>query len=387
MPASASGTRVRDWILDRASSAAGLGELLEGFAAALEREGVAIDWLSVHSQQLSPTQRTTTHRWSRHEGRVATKASDGDPVADAKSPLFQIWQGGSETEGRLGLSTGGRESRFVGELRNHGLTHFLTAPVPRWVQRPSAVVFGTVRPSGFSQAELAILRDSLRAFRTVLELHETRRLIRTVLRTYLGQSAAEAVLRGSIRRGECEMIHAILLYSDLRDFTPISERTAVPHLTDLLDRYFETISRPVQDAGGEILKFIGDGLLAVFPCPVGHVRGCPTAQRALGVAREAQRAMASRRRQESDFDLRCGVALHVGDVLFGNVGASDRLDFTVIGPAVNLVTRMEALSKTTESKIVASREFALREGSAYTSVGRHALKGIAEPCEILSPCA
>lgn len=384
MPADSSG--LRDQVLTRAESVEDLGELLEGFAGALREVEIPLDWLSMHSLRLSPTLETRTYEWTPTTSQVVRRAEEREASPGHEDALIsRIWSGLSAADHRLGASPDPSDGALVRDLKAHGITHFLIAPVPRWVQGPAALVLGTQRPEGFSEADLASLRRATDALAPAADLHETRALVRTLLRTYLGKSAAESVLRGSIRRGESEMIHAILFYSDLRDFTPLSEETAVPRLTDLLDRYFETIARPVQAAGGEILKFIGDGLLAVFPCPVGHRRACPTAQRALRVARDAQRAMADRRREEPDFDLACGVALHVGDVLFGNVGASDRLDFTVIGPAVNLVTRIESLSKRATSGIVASEDFARREGGDYDTLGRHGLKGISQPREVFSP--
>ncbi len=376
---------VREWMLTRAGLVEDLGELLEGFAGALQDAGIEVDWLSMHSLHLSPTPETRTYKWTRTAGRAVRRAEKREPSSKQDDVLVsQMWSGLSAIDRHLIATPEPRDDALVRDLKAHGITHFLIAPVPRWVQGPAALVLGTQRPEGFSKANLASLRRATDAFAPAADLHETRALVRTLLRTYLGKSAAESVLRGSIRRGESEMIHAVLFYSDLRDFTPLSEETAVPRLTDLLDRYFETIARPVQAAGGEILKFIGDGLLAVFPCPVGHRRACPTARRALRVAREAQRAMADRRRKEPDFDLACGVALHVGDVLFGNVGASDRLDFTVIGPAVNLVTRIESLSKRAPSGIVASEDFVRREGGDYETLGRRELKGISQPREVFS---
>lgn len=376
---------VRDWLLTHGASVEGLGELLEGFAGALIESGIRLDWLSMHSPRLSPAPETRTYEWTRTAGQVArhSEERDTDP-RQSDSLISRIWSGLAETDQHLTASQEPTDGALVRDLKAHGITHFLIAAVPRWVQGPAALVCGTQQPEGFSEADLVTLRQATGAFALAADLHETRALVRTVLVTYLGQSAAESVLRGSIRRGESEMIHAVLFYADLRDFTPLSQQTAVPRLTDLLDRYFDTVARPIQAAGGEILKFIGDGLLAVFPCPVGHPRACPTAQRALRVAREAQRAMADRRQKELDFDLSCGVALHVGDVLFGNVGAADRLDFTVIGPAVNVVTRIESLSKQATSGIVASEEFVRREGGIYDTLGYHELKGISQPHEVFS---
>ena len=152
-----------------------------------------------------------------------------------------------------------------------------------------------------------------------------------------------------------------------------------------LDLYFEAVSGPIHAQGGEILKFVGDGLLAIFPCPTNHVHHCTVANSALKAAHGAQEAMAGLRGKYPEMDLHCGIALHVGDVMFGNVGAADRMDFTVIGPAVNLVTRIEPFSKGAPGQIVVSGEFAKREGGRYESLGNFELKGIATPKEVLYP--
>ena len=219
-------------------------------------------------------------------------------------------------------------------------------------------------------------------------MRELRRTTRLILDTYVGRQAGEKVLSGTIRRGQGERIHAILLLCDLRDFTPFSETRELEDVIEMLNGYFEVVARPIEARGGEILKFLGDGMLAIFPCPAENVAGCDAAQRALAAAQEAQHAMAALSRArvaQGDAEIRCGIALHVGDVMYGNIGAAQRLDFTVIGPAVNLVSRIESLSRLADSGIVVSRTFAERSClDCFRPLGRFPLKGISGEQEVLA---
>lgn len=382
---------LRDWLLSQHDSFGRGTFFFDAFARQLLQRGVPVDRMTLHMRQLNPGLRARSFHWSRDSGG-AIEVKRGHGVEQHEeyihSPVRDIFEGSDTAkviERRIDAPSCPQDYPILADLKQQGYVHYLMLPVPLWILGPAALSIATRDPAGFSSVHLAVLESGLKAFGTALELQETRRLARTLLDTYVGHDAGERILRGSIRRGDSEAVHAVLFYCDLRNFTPLSESQPLPHVIDLLDRYFETVGKCLTEAGGEILKFIGDGILAIFPCPEGHTYHCMACKQALGAAQAAQAAMSQRRKDEEDFDLTCGIALHVGDVRFGNVGTTDRLDFTVIGPAVNMVTRIEPFSKKTENRIVVSAEFAERESDVtYKSLGKFPLKGISDWKEILT---
>jgi len=204
----------------------------------------------------------------------------------------------------------------------------------------------------------------------------------------VGPNTGERILSGAIRRGDGEVIHAVLWYCDLRGFTQLAETQPLGDVIALLNAYFDCVAAPVVERGGEILKFIGDAMLAIFPCEDREAALCDAAERATEAALAATAAVVGLHRScaaEGKSGLSCGVALHVGDVMYGNIGADARLDFTVIGPAVNLVSRIEPLCGSLNVPLVVSAQLAKALARPLRSLGRHALKGIAEPQEIFTP--
>jgi adenylate cyclase len=217
-----------------------------------------------------------------------------------------------------------------------------------------------------------------------VEVLHQRRTTATLLHTYLGREAGRRVLTGSIRRGEATTLAAALWYCDLRGFTQLSDRLERDQVVELLDDYFGCMAAPVEAMGGEILKFVGDAMLAIFPMrdDLDRDRACRDALTA------AERALVdldglNQVRQRADKpELKVGLGLHAGAVMYGNIGAPARLDFTVIGPAVNLVTRIESLCPQLGRPLLTSGPFASPCGSRLKSLGLHPLKGIEAPQEI-----
>jgi adenylate cyclase len=192
-------------------------------------------------------------------------------------------------------------------------------------------------------------------------------------------------LAGPLRRGIGETIQAALLYADLRGFTALSESNPPAAVISALDAWFDRIAGPVHAFGGEVLKFIGDGVLAIFPVVERSPRdACDAALRAVAAARTGMAHLDAARRQQGLPPLPFGVALHLGEMLWGNIGAADRLDFTAIGPAVNLVSRLEGLCRPLDKAILISGTFAAETGVSLLPLGMHALRGIAFPCAVFT---
>jgi adenylate cyclase len=201
-----------------------------------------------------------------------------------------------------------------------------------------------------------------------------------LLNAYVGHQAGERMLDGRIRRGDVEEIRAAVWLSDMRGFTALADSMPPRELIDLLNRYFDCQVPAIVEHGGEVLKFIGDGLLAIFPIVAGEGDAAAVCRHAVAAAREARlkvAALAAGAASANFSGLRFGLALHVGEVLYGNIGGGNRLDFTCIGPAVNLAARLEKLAGRLGRAIVASGEFALRCPDEFAAIGEFALHGFA----------
>jgi len=228
------------------------------------------------------------------------------------------------------------------------------------------------------------LRDLLPALTLVSEIRLKNIMARTLLQTYVGPHASEQILSGVITRGSGTTVGAAIMICDLRDFTAISDLWPRDDVIQLLNDYFDAMSDPIERHGGEILKFMGDGLLAIFP--LSKPSAC---EDLLTAIREGPEAMAKVNEQHQRLGrdpLRYGVGVHVGDVMYGNIGSRRRLDFTVIGPAVNVASRLETLTKEVRRPVLLSRAFV--EMATCTeemdNLGTFPLRGLGEPVEVFA---
>jgi adenylate cyclase len=292
-----------------------------------------------------------------------------------RSPLARIYAGAPHFRQRLPIT--GDELPILKELHREGATDYLALPLVFSAERRGAFSIAIRRPGGFTDSEIDALIALAPALSACFDAHLAAHVARTLLDTYVGRRTGERVLSGRIRSGDVERLEAAIWFSDLRNFTGISSTISPDELVAWLNSYFAAICRPITRHGGEILKFIGDAVLAVFPVGDEAAEAC---QRALTAAREAHERLAelnSVRAASSLPALRHGVALHLGEVQYGNIGAETRLDFTVIGSAVNLASRLEGLCGKLDVPTVTSAHFAAHAGSGLVSLGHFDLKGIA----------
>ena len=211
-----------------------------------------------------------------------------------------------------------------------------------------------------------------------------RAALAALLEAYLGRRSAARVQAGALRRGTGETIRAALLYADLRDFTALSEATEPAAMIAALDAWFDRVAGAVHAFGGEVLKFIGDGVLAIFPVTGAPAEACEAALRAVVAARAGMAHLDAVRQAQGLPPLPFGAALHLGEILWGNIGAADRLDFTAIGPAVNLVSRLEGLCRPLGRSVLISGAVAAETTTPLVSLGEHVLRGIAAPCAVFT---
>ena len=273
------------------------------------------------------------------------------------------------------------------ELAARGATDYIVYPMPLEDERSWAIAsFATDRPGGFTSVVLAALEAITPALGAVAEIYGKRRDVIDLLRAYVGRAPAEQIRRGGVSLGGGHTIRAIIWFCDMRDFTGLSERLDRDAMLELLADYFAAMVGAVEAAGGDVLKFMGDGLLAAFGYTA--ATGADAAARALDAALQAQASLAAanaKRAEAGKAVIACGIALHAGQVTAGNIGSRDRLDFTLVGPAVNLASRLEGLTKRLAEPVIISAEFAELYGNTLRPLGMHRLRGIAELQEVWAP--
>jgi adenylate cyclase len=245
-----------------------------------------------------------------------------------------------------------------------------------------AYSFTTDRLEGFSEDDVTLLRAVLPALSLAMMTHAGHTIASGLLGAYLGDDAGRRIHAGAVERGSVERIHAVLWFADMRGFTKLADSTPGLEVIELLDEVFETLTAPLRSRGGQVLKFMGDGMLAIFPLPA--ETQAKTCRDAIEAAKEAMHTLdrINRARVEACKPIaEVDLALHIGEVLYGNVGAADRLDFTVIGPAVNEAARIETLCEPLGRKVLVSAEFAAAAGSCngLQPLGHHRLRGVREP--------
>ena len=303
------------------------------------------------------------------------------------SPLQSLFETEKRVRQRLDDLPGNAHSAYT-ELADEGFTDYLALPVMFAGGLGAALILSTKRKNGFSEHDIANFRVIRDYVTPTIEVHALRYLSRSLMNTYVGKRTGEKVLAGMIQRGDADVINAALWFSDLRDFTQMTEELPPQQVLDLLNDYFAFVSAAVTARGGEVLRFIGDAMLIVFP--IGKNMCQQTAcNAALDSAIDAQDTIASlnhRRRRRGLPQIQFGVGLNVGEVIYGNVGAPDRLDFTVMGPAVNRTARLEALTKEFDCNILFSEQFASSVATPSEYLGMREMKGIVEPQAVYALC-
>jgi adenylate cyclase len=289
------------------------------------------------------------------------------------SPVAAMMRDGKEVRQRLGELTPGRWP-ILDDLRAEGFTDYLCSPLVFTSGQVQGVTYATRAPSGFTDAHVDALRAISNPLARVAEIFALRRVASTLLSTYVGRDSGARILQGRITRGDVELLRAVIWFSDLRGFTELSSRCSPRAIIGVLNELFDCQVPAIERHGGEVLKFIGDGLLAIFTLgSTATVR--ERCADALAAAREAFDAVAARNLGAAE-PIRFGLALHVGEVAYGNIGGASRLDFTAIGPAVNLAARLEGLTGKLDRQIVLSSDLAEHAGVPLVDLGEFDLKGV-----------
>ncbi len=373
-----------EWLAGDECHALDSGGLAAAPGQRLRALGLPLDWLSLHLRPLHPELLGLMRAWAPGvpgaAGEVhAYEFGFDQSIALAGNPVLHVMTTGQWLRLRLDAREDWVWPR-IEALERAGLAELIIAPLPMGHAQISAAAFGTRRSEGFAAAERAVLERLAPALRSAGEARLLRLAEATLLDTYVGAATGRRILAGHIRRGDVETIDAALMLCDLRGFTALSNRLPAKRVVELLNRYFDEVVPAISDSGGEVLKFIGDAVLAFFRDEGGPAQSCAAA---FGAARLALARLAAVR--EPDAELHAGIALHHGAVDYGNIGSGHRLDFTVIGRDVNLTSRIETVCSATGHPLLMSERFARLAGVPGTvAVGRHVLKGFAEPVELFT---
>ncbi|MBB4291522.1 adenylate cyclase [Rhizobium leguminosarum] len=299
------------------------------------------------------------------------------------SPANEIFNGVDEV--RKTLSPGETYAYEVYEtLGSEGYTYYIAWALKHTMDKRHMVSFATKEPGGFSARDVRYLRKLVAPLSVLSEIRIKNVLSRTLLQTYVGPRAAEQILAGSITRGSGATIEAAIMVCDLRDFSTLSNLWPRDDVIEMLNAYFDVLCRPVEQHGGEILKFMGDGMLAIFP--LSNPEASQNLVKAITESASGMAALNEANKKAGRPILRYGVGVHVGDVMYGNIGSEHRLDFTVIGPAVNLAARLESLTKKTGHAVLISREFvtAFGDHKLFNSIGKHVIRGEEDEVEVFA---
>lgn len=372
--------RIVDWCQGPGRHVQGIGPLINGFAEQLVSAGVPLTRVTMSWQTLHPQALVAAYYWDADEGSREVTVPFGADLTSAylKSPIRPIFEGADEVRRILTGPSTQVDFPILEELKDRGIVEYLALPVRFSDGVAHAMTFSTVVAAGFSDEQVALIRSALNVFSPIAEVQAVRQIARTILETYLGQASGPKVLEGSITRGNLETIEAALWYCDLRNFTGLSQTFSSTEMIGLLNDYFGVAEAAIETHGGEILKFIGDAVLAIFPLD-GEQSTTEVLQNASAAACEALASRSEIAADVPDLEVDFGVALHVGRVAYGNVGAPNQLEFTVIGPAVNLVSRIAGLCAELKVPYVASDAFVTAIDDTFRPLGTFPLKGIAQP--------
>lgn len=363
--------------------------IVEGLATRAVADGISLMRIAVSLSDYHPEVIGRSYAWVKDKGIEVTDRAYTPKRSEtyAGSPIKVIDDGADGLRRRLEGDDAVLDFAITRELRAQGATDYVAMALGFSDGTRHFVAWATDRPGGFSTEELTFFDHLLPLMCMRLELAHARRILEQLLNTYLGGDATRRIMSGDIRRSLGEDIAAVIFYCDLRGFTRMTEFLAPSDIIAVLGEYFDAVAGPVRMHGGDVIKMIGDGMIAIFPLRDG-VDVARAACEALDAAREARaglEAIPSERLPDGVDRLAAGFVLHVGKVTFGNIGSRDRLDFTVIGPAVNEVTRIEPLTKVLGHSLLLTGDFArLRSGIAVRSLGMQALRGVREPREIFT---
>ena len=384
----------KDWLTREGASAANDAVLFEGLCEAIRAADIPLARATSHIRTLHSERIGITHIWRLAENLQEIHFPHGAAQSALyyDSPVKVIHDTQEWLDVRLDEVPDERFS-IIPDLRAEGITHYLMGPLIYSDGGVNALSYATDRPGGFEPEQAAFIKALIPAATPFFELRTVYRSVNEILRIYVGREPGNRILAGQIERGNVNKIHSAMLFCDLRNFTALSTTMSEEDLVALLNDCYDCIIPAVTEKGGEILKFLGDGVLAIFadnPSLAAVDLECARRQSceaAFEATTRIQAAMAALNRDKEIrwHDLSVGIALHYGQAAYGNIGAGERLDFTVIGKDVNLTSRISRLSGVLSRPILASAAFATAIGQPMLEVGSFELKGIEDWQPVFAP--
>jgi adenylate cyclase len=373
--------QISDWLIDGARSAVSPPDMVGELCESLVRAGLPLWRVGIFVRTLHPDILGRNFIWRPGAG-VTTSTADFsllDSPEFINSPLAIVF--GEKREVRYRLDDpASQRFPFFDDMRGEGVTDYVALPLLTTEGFTHASSWTTKHTGGFSDDQLNSLRSLMPPLTRLVEIVSLRRTAEMLLDTYVGNRAGEKILGGQIRRGHTDTMDAAIWLSDLRGFTALSDRLPAETVVDILNHYFDCQVSAIRSHGGEVLKFMGDGLLAVFPVTQQDGNVQQVCSRVLEAARESRASVEAMHYPvgETIERFRFGVALHVGKILYGNIGGGNRLDFTCIGPAVNLAARLEKIAGRLHRTIVASEGFSSICAGGWSDLGEFPIAGFAK---------
>jgi adenylate cyclase len=374
---------VVDWLIDGARPSRRPRDVLLDTCRRTVAAGLPLSRVGVFVRTLHPNLLGRAFIWQADKGAVEMTEAGHDLLeseAFLKSPIRVVFNEHVEVRRRLADPACPIDFPILEELRRDGSTDFIAAPLRFVDGEVHAASFATRRPGGFRDDELAALRRLLAPFTRMVEIYGYMQKARNILDAYLGSSAGEKVLAGQIKRGDSQDINAVIWFCDLRDSTPLAESMSRRAYLALLNDYFECLLGPVLDQHGQVLRFIGDAALAIFPVGERPAEACA---KALAAARAALERL-EKLNKNRERPLRCGIGLHLGELTYGNIGTPTRIEFTVVGAAANEAARIEGLCKVLGADLLVSERVARQLPEAWRSLGSHTLRGVGDKMELFT---
>jgi adenylate cyclase len=391
--------RIGSWLIAQGLAGIAEADLLRGFCEQCCSAGLDLSRAITFIDTLHPIYEGRAFRWRsddiEEKSTVEYGRTDQGAAAEdwLRTPFhYLLVSGADELRRRIRL---GEPADFpvLETMKAEGHTDYV-ALIHRFSQE--GVIGGmdcvysswqTRHAEGFTEANLVALRRLMPALALAIKAGALTRIAGTLVEVYLGQDAGQRVLSGRISRGVTDKISAVLWFSDLRGYTSITDSAAPDEIIPLLNDYAEAVISSIHEAGGDVLKLIGDGTLAIFKADP-PAEACRSALRAEANLRRAVKALNERRAAENHPVTTVYLGLHIGEVFYGNIGSKDRLDFTVVGPAVNEVSRIASLCRSVDRNVLLSESFAaatpVEKRVRLVSVGRYALRGVGRAQELFT---
>lgn len=371
------------WLDAGAPGASRPEDVLNRFCRALLACGMSLHRVAVFVRTLHPNVAGRGFFWRADREEVEVDSAEHGwfgTEEHLKSPIYAVWTRNAEVRRRLADPNCPLDYPVLQDLRAEGVTDYLAVPLRFLNAEVHVATFATRRRGGFSETEVAALRRLLPPFTRLAEIYASMRKAQNILDAYLGASAGEKVLAGRIKRGDSEDLDAVIWFCDLRDSTALADSMGRREFLALLNDYFECVLGPVLERGGQVLRFIGDAALAIFPVEGKPAEACA---KALAAAREALARM-EKLNQARPRPLRFGIGLHLGELTYGNVGTPTRIEFTVVGAAANEAARIESLCKHLDADLLVSERVARTLPGAFRSLGSHTLRGVGDKMELFT---